>query len=416
MTTAPWLAGAAVRAKDVSTGNPTTTPPATTASRAIARRAAGAAGSAPGQRQPGRQRLSARADPMNSGDSPSTATRVSGTVNENAALPGGPTRFRRRPAGDGPLAAYTISVVALLLSLMNNDSSSRIASRLREWIAGAAPGSRLPSTRSLVAEYQASPVTVQKALQALTPEGAYREPAGRAGHSSAPSGPRGPRTTAGRPRPCGHRRRLFGPLPRDAARTERRHRVPFRLSGPRTPARAAGAGGAHAGPPGATPPCPGPRRRACPSCSPGSRTNSEAPRRPVSPRRHRATSSCFPGSQSGLSSIFTALVGHGQPLLMESPTYWGAILAAAQAGVRVIPVPSGADGPDPEELARAFEETRRTVVLRPAELREPHRRAVGTPARRAGPGRRAQKRRVPGRGRLGPRFRHHHRRPTPRRT
>jgi DNA-binding transcriptional MocR family regulator len=65
----------------------------------------------------------------------------------------------------------------------------------------------------------------------------------------------------------------------------------------------------------------------------------------------------LPGSQSGLSSIFRALVGNGQPLLMESPTYWGAILAAAQAGVRVVPVPSGAEGPDTEELARAFEET-----------------------------------------------------------
>lgn len=37
----------------------------------------------------------------------------------------------------------------------------------------------------------------------------------------------------------------------------------------------------------------------------------------------------FPGSQSGLSAAFRALVGPGEPLLMESPTYWGAILAAA---------------------------------------------------------------------------------------
>lgn len=39
----------------------------------------------------------------------------------------------------------------------------------------------------------------------------------------------------------------------------------------------------------------------------------------------------LPGSQSGLSSIFSALVGRGQPLLVDSPSYWGAILAAAQA-------------------------------------------------------------------------------------
>jgi DNA-binding transcriptional MocR family regulator len=65
----------------------------------------------------------------------------------------------------------------------------------------------------------------------------------------------------------------------------------------------------------------------------------------------------LPGSQSGLSSIFRALVPAGQPILLESPTYWGAICAAAQAGVRVIPVPTGPDGPDPDQLARAFEES-----------------------------------------------------------
>ena len=64
-----------------------------------------------------------------------------------------------------------------------------------------------------------------------------------------------------------------------------------------------------------------------------------------------------PGSQSALSSIFRVLVAPGETLLMESPTYWGAILAAQQAAVRVVPVPSGQHGPDPLDLRRAFEET-----------------------------------------------------------
>lgn len=63
------------------------------------------------------------------------------------------------------------------------------------------------------------------------------------------------------------------------------------------------------------------------------------------------------GSQSGLSSIFRALVGPGGPLLIESPTYWGAILAAEQAGVTLVPIPSGPDGPDPEEVDRALART-----------------------------------------------------------
>ena len=63
------------------------------------------------------------------------------------------------------------------------------------------------------------------------------------------------------------------------------------------------------------------------------------------------------GSQSGLSSIFRALVGPGQPLLIESPTYWGAILAAEQAGVTLVPIPAGAYGPDPDDVDRAFAAT-----------------------------------------------------------
>lgn len=65
----------------------------------------------------------------------------------------------------------------------------------------------------------------------------------------------------------------------------------------------------------------------------------------------------LPGSQNGLSTLFRALVGAGRPLLVESPTYWGAILAAAQVGVQLIPVPSGPQGPDPDELDRAFTQT-----------------------------------------------------------
>ncbi|MFE4837237.1 PLP-dependent aminotransferase family protein [Arthrobacter sp. NPDC056691] len=239
---------------------------------------------------------------------------------------------------------------------MNNDSSSRIASGLRTWVAKAAPGSQLPSTRSLVAEYQASPVTVQKALQALTREGAIESRPGvgtfvRAVRSARPSdygwqtaalrspqAPLRPASAAMRNAPndviafhSGYPDRELLPERLVRAALTRAARGEAALSRP----PAAGlpelqSWFAHelagATPAGITPPTPS----------------------------HVVV---LPGSQSGLSSIFRALVGYGQPLLVESPTYWGAILAAAQAGVRVIPVPSGAGGPDPEELARAFDET-----------------------------------------------------------
>lgn len=65
----------------------------------------------------------------------------------------------------------------------------------------------------------------------------------------------------------------------------------------------------------------------------------------------------LPGSQSGLSTLFRTLVGAGRPLLIESPSYWGAMLAAAQVGVHLVPVPSGPHGPEPEDLERAFTQT-----------------------------------------------------------
>jgi len=90
ITTAPWLAGTEVRAKEVSSGNPTTTPPATTAIRAhwaprgrrcrVKVRANAARTVA----------TTARPDPINNGDNPVTATRVNGRVKENAATPTNP--------------------------------------------------------------------------------------------------------------------------------------------------------------------------------------------------------------------------------------------------------------------------------------------------------------------------------------
>ncbi|RAF63250.1 PLP-dependent aminotransferase family protein, partial [Burkholderia multivorans] len=50
---------------------------------------------------------------------------------------------------------------------MHHDSSSRIATELSQWIATAPDGARLPSSRALVKQYGASPVTVQKALASL---------------------------------------------------------------------------------------------------------------------------------------------------------------------------------------------------------------------------------------------------------
>ncbi|WP_127508231.1 PLP-dependent aminotransferase family protein [Actinoplanes sp. LAM7112] len=64
-----------------------------------------------------------------------------------------------------------------------------------------------------------------------------------------------------------------------------------------------------------------------------------------------------PGGQAALSGAFRALADPGDTLLVESPTYLGALAAARAAGLRVVPVPADTDGVLPEQLAAAFRRT-----------------------------------------------------------
>ena len=239
---------------------------------------------------------------------------------------------------------------------MVNDSSTRIVAALGKWIAQAPPGAQLPSTRSLVAEYAASPVTVQKALRTLTAQGLIESRPGvgtfvRAVRTAWPLD-YGWQTAALRS-PQSRLPSLSTPMrhaPNDAialhAGYPDRELLPERLV--RSALTRAARSDAALSP---SPAAGLPELQSWFANELGTST-------PVGVTPPTASDVIvLPGSQSGLSSVFRALVPVGQPLLVESPTYWGAILAAAQAGVRIVPVPSGPDGPDPDELARAFEET-----------------------------------------------------------
>jgi DNA-binding transcriptional MocR family regulator len=63
------------------------------------------------------------------------------------------------------------------------------------------------------------------------------------------------------------------------------------------------------------------------------------------------------GGQGALSAAFRAVVPPGARLLVESPTYPGALAAARAAGIRPVPVPVDADGIIPSHLAEAFART-----------------------------------------------------------
>ena len=73
------------------------------------------------------------------------------------------------------------------------------------------------------------------------------------------------------------------------------------------------------------------------------------------------------GGQSAISAAFRALVPAGGTLLVEAPTYPGALAVARAAGIRVVPVALDDDGIIPGLLADAFATTgSRAVYLQPA--------------------------------------------------
>lgn len=231
-----------------------------------------------------------------------------------------------------------------------------MAARLREWIAAAAPGARLPSTRSLVAEYQASPVTVQKVLRTLSAQGLIESRPGvgtfvRAVRTARPADYGWQTTALGSPRaPLRPVSTAMRSAPNDVIAFHSGY--PDRELLPERLVRAALTRAARGEAALSRPPAAGlPDLQSWFAHELRGATGAGVA--PPTPRDVIV----LPGSQGGLSSVFRALVGRGQPLLVESPTYWGALQAAAQSGVRVVPVPSGPEGPDPEDLARAFDET-----------------------------------------------------------
>lgn len=78
------------------------------------------------------------------------------------------------------------------------------------------------------------------------------------------------------------------------------------------------------------------------------------------------------GGQSALGTTFRALGAPGAVVLVESPTYGGALAAASAAGLRPLPVPADADGVRPDLLAEALQRTgARLVYCQPA-FANPH--------------------------------------------
>ncbi len=221
-------------------------------------------------------------------------------------------------------------------------------------MSDAPPGAQLPSNRALMAEYGASPGTVQKAIRHLAGLGLVesRSGVGTFVRTLRPA----------RPADYGWQTSALGARPARGGGLSSTHRMPvpdaIQLhSGyptkdllPERLVRAALARAARTESAMLRAPATGLPELQAWFASQIAETTAPL----VTPPSAREVL-VIAGSQSGLSSVFRALVGPGRALVIESPTYWGAILAAEQVGVRLVPVPTGPQGPDPEDVDRALE-------------------------------------------------------------
>ena len=238
----------------------------------------------------------------------------------------------------------------------NDNAGDRVIQDLRAAALATPAGDRLPSVRDLMARHRASPVTVQRAIATLAAEGLVEPRPGRgtfvADRPNAPPAPDlswqavalGERAVDEAPL-----QELLAVPPADA--------IPLSSGYLQTelqPLAVIGAALARAARrPGAWERGPVEGRdelRAWFAREAGG-----------SLRAHDMV--VCPGGQAALSTALRALTAPGDAVLVESPTYVGAMIAARAAGLRVVPVPSDADGVRPDHLAAALRRTGARVVF-----------------------------------------------------
>lgn len=254
---------------------------------------------------------------------------------------------------------------------------------LRSWISGRAAGTRLPSTRTLVREHEVGPGTVQSALRALAAEGLVEA---RPGVGTFIATPRGTRLRASdyswQAGALGARDSLGSVSGVDTVQKNTPDAIalhvgyPDRNLLPETLVRQALTRAARSEYAVAA----APRAGLTELRSWFAHELAEhTPPTVSSPSAADVT--VLPGTQSGLAAIFRAVADPGEPVVIESPTYWGAILAAAQTGVQLVPVAGGTSGPDPVELDRILTRTGARIFYAQPRYTNPT-GVVWSPARR----------------------------------
>lgn len=238
--------------------------------------------------------------------------------------------------------------------------ADRVATALRALAQELPPEARLPSVRELMRRHGASPVTVQRAISELAAEGLVVPRPGRGTFVAA-----APRTPGGEPDLDWQQVALGGPGPDTAGLMELLALTPEGslslssgyLDPALQPAAALAACLARAG-------------RRPDAWERISVEGVDALRawfaREAGARFAAHDVVVCPGGQAALVTAVRALASAGGTVLVESPTYRGALAAVRAAGLTPLPVPSDLDGIRPDLLAEALDRTgARVVYLQP---------------------------------------------------
>jgi DNA-binding transcriptional MocR family regulator len=247
----------------------------------------------------------------------------------------------------------------------NDNADHRVIQDLRAAALAAGAGERLPSVRELMARHRASPVTVQRAVAALAAEGLVEPRPGRGTFVAD-------RPAAQAPPDLSWQAVALGERSVDDSTLQELLALP---------------------PPGAIPLSSGylapelqPIAAVGAALARAARRPGAWERGPVEGREQlrawfaRESGGSLrahdfvvcSGGQPALSTAFRALASAGDAVLVESPTYLGAIVAARAAGLRVVPVPSDAGGVRPDLLAEALRRSGARVVYCQPLYANPH--------------------------------------------
>ncbi|WP_214322263.1 aminotransferase-like domain-containing protein [Nonomuraea sediminis] len=259
---------------------------------------------------------------------------------------------------------------------MNNDSSIAIlATALRDEVARLRPGDRLPSSREIMRRHGVSPVTVSRAIGRLAAEGRVVSRPGSGVFVAKPTQPtKDARDLEWQTVALGDRVVDDGPVttlltaPPEGVIPLTGGYLPPGLR-PDSQLAAAAARAVRRPDAWALPPLNGLQelRRWFASQAGGDVTATDA--------------LIVSGGQSALTHAFRALAAPATQILVETPTYPGALSAAKAAGLRAAAVPMDRDGVRPELLAEAFAVTGARVFYCQPTLHNPT-GATLTPERR----------------------------------